>query len=129
MNEFKDIAELTQYFTSGQLAELPATITVGDTKYTYSEEYHIELHETIETSNKPKFALIYESEDGINYAIFGWNMDNKLQAIPSSVQVVERPLHEIDNRDVARSYEEKTVGTSLDIILMGLNDKIGRAHV
>ena len=123
MNEFTNINALAQQFKSGDLIEIPQSFVVDGVNFTYVDEVNIKLHKSVSTPNKPKSTVVYESQDTSTYIVFIWNLNERLQSLPTSVvQVDANVLVELDHRDVARHYDEKTVGTSLDIILMGLND-------
>ncbi len=120
MNTFNTISDLSKQFKMGNIPTLPNIILVDGVEFKYIKEVNVDMHTSLLSINGHKCSVIYESTD--SFVVFAWNVNEKLQIVPSTVLSIPRVVNEVNDRDIARHYDEKTIGRSLDVVIMGLNN-------
>jgi hypothetical protein len=123
MNKFTDIDELSKQFTDGYITSFNTEIILGETTFSYNTEFNIPLIESQSLDNKAKMAVVYNDITSEQYLVLAWALNDNMQVLPTSVHLVHdvAVINEVDTRDIARHYEERTIGKSLDVVLMGIN--------
>lgn len=123
MNTFIDIDDLSKQFTAGYVKSFDSDITIGESTFSYVREFNIPLIESQKLENKVKIAIVYQDIVSEQYIVIAWTLNEHMQVLPASVQLTTDTVavNEADTRDVARHYEERTIGKSLEVVLMGIN--------
>lgn len=123
MNKFTDIDELSKQFTDGYITSFNTEIILGETTFSYNTEFNIPLIESQSLDNKAKMAVVYNDITSEQYLVLAWALNDSMQVLPTSVHLVHdvAAINEADTRDIARHYEERTIGKNLDVVLMGIN--------